>query len=93
MVVPIGIRFENPGVESDSFRFIQDFKDGNENNDIVKLCMDQGWIYEAGSNIFYHPEAIYANQTKFPLAYIISTDDKGDFNIFMRDHKCRKSVV
>lgn len=32
--------------DTKSRRFVEDFKTGNTGNELVKLCMDQGWVQE-----------------------------------------------
>lgn len=39
--------------------FIEDFKTNNLNNDLVKLCVDQGWRYTNGD--FYYSGIIYVD--------------------------------
>lgn len=66
-------------------RFVQDFKDGNENNDLVRLCIEQGWVYCDNSkedrawSYFHHHDEIVVDTLKWhvlDLIYSFCPDDK-----------------
>lgn len=68
-----------------SLGFVRDFKNEDESNELVKLCMDQGWEYKRQEvrygtvcDILYHRDAIYADTLKHYTSSFIERFEPGD---------------